>query len=90
MARRVGRRGGHFLLFAVGKFLIGLYIGRPGVASSYGAAGALVVLLVWVYPCMALLLAPWRPVPPKCLRLSRSSKQAGYDDHKFGDVERLG
>ena len=37
------------LLFAVGKFLIGMYIGKTGVASSYGAAGALVVLLVWVY-----------------------------------------
>jgi membrane protein len=36
-------------LFAVGKFLIGLYIGKTSVASSYGAAGALVVLLVWVY-----------------------------------------
>jgi len=37
------------LLFSVGKFLIGMYIGKTSVASSYGAAGALVVLLVWVY-----------------------------------------
>jgi membrane protein len=37
------------LLFGIGKFLIGLYIGKSSVASSYGAAGALVVLLVWVY-----------------------------------------
>jgi len=37
------------LLFAVGKFLIGLYIGRSGVASGFGAAGSFVVLLVWVY-----------------------------------------
>ena len=37
------------LLFALGKFLIGLYIGKSSIASSYGAAGALVVLLVWVY-----------------------------------------
>jgi membrane protein len=37
------------LLFAVGKFLIGFYIGKTGVASSYGAAGAPVVLLIWVY-----------------------------------------
>lgn len=37
------------LLFAIGKFLIGLYIGKTGVASGYGAAGSLVVLLVWVY-----------------------------------------
>jgi membrane protein len=37
------------LLFSLGKFLIGFYIGKSGVESSYGAAGALVVLLVWVY-----------------------------------------
>jgi membrane protein len=37
------------LLFSLGKFVIGLYIGKSSVASSYGAAGALVVLLLWVY-----------------------------------------
>ena len=37
------------LLFTVGKLLIGLYIGRSGVASPFGAAGSLVVLLLWVY-----------------------------------------
>jgi membrane protein len=37
------------VLFSFGKFLIGFYIGKSGVESSYGAAGALVVLLVWVY-----------------------------------------
>jgi membrane protein len=37
------------VLFAVGKFLIGLYIGKSAVASTFGAAGSLVVLMVWVY-----------------------------------------
>jgi len=37
------------LLFAVGKMLIGLYIGRSGVSSAFGAAGSLAVLLLWVY-----------------------------------------
>lgn len=37
------------LLFAVGKFAIGLYLGRASVASTFGAAGSLVVLMVWVY-----------------------------------------
>ena len=37
------------LLFTIGKFLIGLYIGKSGVASGFGAAGSLVVVLVWVY-----------------------------------------
>jgi membrane protein len=37
------------LLFEIGKFLIGLYLGKASVASGFGAAGSLVVLLVWVY-----------------------------------------
>ncbi|MDQ8022105.1 MAG: YihY/virulence factor BrkB family protein [Moraxellaceae bacterium] len=37
------------LLFSLGKFLIGLYIGKSAVSSSYGAAGAFAVLLIWVY-----------------------------------------
>ena len=37
------------LLFAVGKFLIGLYLGKSSVGSAFGAAGSLVVVMVWVY-----------------------------------------
>lgn len=37
------------LLFGAGKYLIGLYLGNSSVGSAYGAAGSLVVLLVWVY-----------------------------------------
>ena len=37
------------LLFAIGKSLIGLYLGRSGFASGFGAAGSLIVLLVWTY-----------------------------------------
>ncbi|HET9750585.1 MAG TPA: YihY/virulence factor BrkB family protein [Casimicrobiaceae bacterium] len=37
------------LLFAVGKLLIGLYLGRSSAASSFGAAGSLVIVLLWVY-----------------------------------------
>lgn len=37
------------LLFGLGKYLIGLYLGTAGIASTYGAAGSLVVVLVWVY-----------------------------------------
>ena len=37
------------MLFTVGKFLIGVYIGRSGIASGFGAAASLVVVLVWVY-----------------------------------------
>jgi len=37
------------ILFTLGKYLIGLYIGRAGVSSSFGAAGSLIIVLVWVY-----------------------------------------
>ena len=37
------------LLFIAGKSLIGWYIGSSAVASTYGAAGGLIVLLLWVY-----------------------------------------
>jgi membrane protein len=37
------------LLFTIGKFVIGAYLGNSGLASTYGAAGSVVVLLVWVY-----------------------------------------
>jgi membrane protein len=36
-------------LFLAGKFLLGLYLGLSGLSSVYGAAGSLVVVLVWVY-----------------------------------------
>lgn len=37
------------ILFTIGKYLIGLYLGRSSIASSYGAAGSVIVLLTWVY-----------------------------------------
>lgn len=37
------------ILFTIGKFLIGLYIGRSAITSGFGAAGSLIALLVWVY-----------------------------------------
>jgi membrane protein len=37
------------LLFVIGKLLIGLYLGKSSIASGFGAAGSLVVLVAWVY-----------------------------------------
>lgn len=37
------------VLFTIGKFLLGLYLGRGTFGSAYGAAGSLVVLVVWIY-----------------------------------------
>ncbi len=44
------------ILFTIGKDLIGLYLGKASVGSAYGAAGSLVVLLVWIYYCSQLFL----------------------------------
>jgi len=43
-------------LFSAGKTLIGLYLGRTAVASPFGAAGSLVVILLWIYYTSAILL----------------------------------
>ena len=43
-------------LFTIGKSLIGLYLGTSGFSSSYGAAGSVVVLLVWVYYSSQIIL----------------------------------
>ena len=44
------------LLFTAGKFLIGVYIGNSGLASTYGAAGSVVLILLWVYYSAQILL----------------------------------
>ena len=44
------------LMFTLGKFLIGLYLGRGSLGSSYGAAGSLIVFLAWVFYSAQILL----------------------------------
>jgi membrane protein len=44
------------LLFSIGKFVLGLYLGRASVTSAYGAAGSLVVILLWVYYSAQIML----------------------------------
>lgn len=44
------------VLFQIGKFVIGLYVGKTGVGSPFGAAGSLAVLLVWVYYSSQIIL----------------------------------
>ena len=63
-------------LFELGKFLIGFYIGKQGLESTYGAAASLVILLIWVYYSSQIVLlgaefthvyakrrGSWRTVP---------------------------
>lgn len=44
------------LLFTIGKTLIGLYLGNSGIASAYGAAGSLVIVLLWVFYSAQIML----------------------------------
>jgi membrane protein len=44
------------LLFVIGQAAIGFYIGKAGVASAYGAAGALLAILIWIYYSASILL----------------------------------
>ncbi len=44
------------LLFTLGKFLIGLYLGRGSLGSAYGAAGSLIIFLAWVFYSAQILL----------------------------------
>jgi membrane protein len=44
------------VLFEIGKFLIGLYVGKQGLESTFGAASSLVVVLIWVYYSAQIVL----------------------------------
>jgi membrane protein len=44
------------VLFTIGKVLIGLYLGKTDVASSFGTAGSLVIVMVWVYYASQIFL----------------------------------
>jgi membrane protein len=62
-------------LFEIGKFLIGLYIGKQGLESTYGAASSIVVILIWVYYSAQIVLfgAEFTNV---------TAKQRGYEPQK--------
>ncbi len=86
------------LLFTIGKFLIGLYIGKSGVASGFGAAGSLVVVFIWVYYSAQIFLlgAEFTWVYAKTLGSLRSEegvvevaqKTAGTDEVPSRSEER--
>ena len=46
---------GTALLFTLGKYLLGLYLGRESTSSAYGAAGSVIVILMWVYYASVIL-----------------------------------
>jgi len=66
------------ILFAIGKHLMALYLSTAAVVSAYGAAGSLVVILMWIYFSSAVLL------------LSASMARAWCDDAELNIVEHSG
>ena len=74
------------LLLTIGKSLIGLYIGSSRVASSYGAAGALIIILLWIYYSAEIFLLGAEFT--KCYAHSHGSRAKNADATLRGDRDR--
>jgi membrane protein len=68
---------GTAVLFSIGKELIGLYLGQSAVASSYGAAGSVLVLLLWVYYTSQIVLYGAELTRAYALRDGEGSEERG-------------
>lgn len=66
------------LLFEVGKLLIGIYLGTTGTASSFGAAGSLVIMLLWVYYSAQIFLLGAEFTWVYAHEYGSKSKELGY------------
>ncbi len=80
------------LLFTIGKFAIGFYLGKASVASSYGAAGSVVILLLWVYYSSLILYfgAEFTHVYSMRHGSRRAATQVPVPDRRDGrNLERL-
>jgi membrane protein len=66
------------ILFGVGKFLIGWYLGHASIASSYGAAGSVVVFLLWVYYSALIVLFGAQLTQTYARRRGASTRPATY------------
>jgi membrane protein len=71
------------VLFTIGQQLIGLYLGQSSMASSYGAAGSVMILLLWVYySCQILLLGA------EFTRVYSEHRGTTFDRHVSADPGR--
>jgi membrane protein len=69
------------LLFSLGKMLIGLYLGRSTVASSYGAAGSVMILLLWVYYAAQIILLGAELTRVRAKSMGREPKPTSIAKH---------
>jgi membrane protein len=75
------------LLFNFGKYLIGLYLGSSGIASAYGAAGSIIIVLVWVFYSAQILLlgAEFTQVYSKYLGIPIRPSQHAVSIHDWSE-----
>jgi membrane protein len=66
------------LLFTLGKFLLGWYLGRSTTISAYGAAGSLVLILLWVYYSAQILFFGAEVTKVYATRFGRKVQPASY------------
>jgi membrane protein len=76
-------------LFTLGKYLIGLYLGNTEVGSSYGAAGSLMVLLIWVYYSAIVVLygAEWSHAHMRAIEGEPEAEDYAVEDHDVGEEQ---
>ena len=78
------------VLFEVGKFLIGLYLGKIGIASAFGAAGSIALLLVWVYYSAQVFLLGAEFTWLYARRHGSHADKPAKDDGKSGSALEIG
>ena len=76
------------VLFTIGKVGIGLYLGKTGVASAYGAASSLAVILLWVY-YSAMILFFGAEYTYVSSQMSKASLGTAIDQERGMNTERL-
>ncbi len=71
------------ILFTLGNYAIGVYLGRAGLSSVFGAAGALVVIMVWIYYSMHIILFGAEITRARC----HLRRQTCRDDDEVGQSD---
>jgi len=66
------------ILFGIGKWLLGLYLGSGAAGSAYGAASSLITLLLWVYYSSQILLFGAEFTQVYATRAGRELKPSEY------------
>jgi membrane protein len=76
------------LLFMIGKYVIGLYLGNSSVSTTYGTAGSIVIILSWVYYSALILYFGAEFTKAYTNFYGRSIQPNGYTDFRSEDIKR--